>query len=71
MVDDWHSAWKWLSIQIAAIGVALQAAVLAFPSIKDWLGDTATHGVGLLILIGIVMGRIVAQDGSNGPADKA
>lgn len=62
MVRDARSAWKWLSIQIAAVGVALQAGVMAFPGLKDWLGDTATHVAGLLILFGIVAGRMIDQD---------
>lgn len=61
LVENWRTAWKWLSIQIAVLGAALQAAILAFPSIKEWLGDSAAHAVGLLILAGIVGGRLVQQ----------
>lgn len=61
LVPNWKDAWKWLSIQITAAGVALQAAILAFPDIKDWLGDTVTHCVGLLILVGIALGRLADQ----------
>lgn len=61
LVPDWRAAWRWISIQLAVVGAALQAAILAFPSLKDWLGDTAAHGVGLLILGGIIGGRLVQQ----------
>lgn len=61
LVPNWKCAWRWLSIQITAVGIALQAAVLAFPGIRDWLGDTATHAVGLLILAGIAVGRLKDQ----------
>lgn len=67
IVENWRTAWKWLSIQIAVVGVAVQGAVLAFPDLKDWLGDTATHMVGLLILFGLVGGRLVDQ---KKPEDK-
>jgi hypothetical protein len=61
IVPDWREAWKWLSIQLVALGIALQGAVLAFPDLKDWLGDTATHLVGILILAGVAMGRLKDQ----------
>lgn len=61
LVENWRNAWKWFSIQVAVVGAALQGAILAFPSIKDWLGDTASHCVGLLILAGVIGGRMVQQ----------
>lgn len=61
LVPDWRSAWRWLSIQITAVGIALQAAVLAWPDIKDWVGDAASHYIGIVILVGIAMGRLKAQ----------
>lgn len=60
-VPDWRQSWKWLSIQITALGIALQAAILAWPDIKDWIGDTASHCVGLLVLVGIALGRLKDQ----------
>lgn len=60
-VSNWRQAWKWLSIQITAVGVALQAAILAFPALKEWVGDTLSHCVGLLILVGIGIGRLKDQ----------
>ena len=61
LVINWQSAWKWASMRVAAVGIALQAAILAFPGVKDWLGDTVTHLVGLALLVGIVASRLVAQ----------
>lgn len=61
LVENWRGAWRWLSIQIAIVGAALQAAIIAFPDLKDWLGDTITHYVGLLILVGIMGGRLKDQ----------
>lgn len=61
LVENWRGAWRWLSIQIAIVGAALQAAIIAFPDLKDWLGDTITHCVGLLILLGIVGARLKDQ----------
>lgn len=69
LVPNWREAWKWLSMQITALGIALQAAILAFPDLKNWVGDMVSHCVGLLILVGIAMGRLKAQP-SVKPDDK-
>lgn len=61
LVSNWREAWKWFSVQIALVGAALQGAVLAFPSLKDWLGDTVAHVAGLVMLAGLVMARLVDQ----------
>lgn len=61
LVPNWRQAWKWFSIQIAAVGAALQATILAFPNVKDWLGDTVVHSAGLVMLFGLVAARLVDQ----------
>ncbi len=61
LLPDWRDCWKWLSIQVIAAGVALQGAVLVWPEVKDWIGDTASHLVGLLILGGAALGRLKDQ----------
>ena len=61
LVDNARQAWKWFSVQLAVVGAAIQGAILAFPSLKEWIGDTAAHLAGLAILGGIVLGRLVDQ----------
>lgn len=61
LVENWRSAWKWVSIQIAIVAAALQAAILTMPDLDKWLGDTVTHLVGLVLLLSIVLGRLVDQ----------
>lgn len=61
LVPNWKDAWKFLSIQITGIGIALQASIIAFPDVKDWLGDAVSHCVGLLILVGVALGRLKCQ----------
>lgn len=61
LVDNWRHAWKWVSIQIAIVAAALQAAILAIPDLDKWLGDAVTHWVGLVMLVSIVLGRLVDQ----------
>ena len=61
LVDNWKSAWKWVSVQIAIVAAALQASIIAIPDLDKWLGDTVTHLVGLVLLLSIVLGRLVDQ----------
>lgn len=63
LVNNWHRCLRWYSMHFIAAAGALQAAVLAFPEfMREWLPDYATHGVGLVILIGAVAGRLVDQE---------
>lgn len=61
LVENWHQAWKWVSVQIAIVAAALQAAIITVPDFDKWLGDTVTHYVGLVMLLSIVLGRLVDQ----------
>ena len=61
LVDNWKSAWKWVSVQIAIVAAALQASIIAIPDLDKWLGDAVTHLVGLVLLVSIVLGRLVDQ----------
>lgn len=65
LIPDWKSAWKWLSVQIALAAAALQGVILAFPSVHDWLGDFTSHAVGLVMIVGLVMGRLIDQGKST------
>ena len=31
LVKDWKQSWKWLSVQLAAIGATISGIVIAFP----------------------------------------
>ena len=61
MIPNWRSAWRFVSVQIAVVGAGMQGAILAFPDMKDWLGDQITHLAGLLMLVGLVAARLVQQ----------
>lgn len=61
LVDNARTAWKWLSIQLAVIGGAMQAAIMAFPTFKEWLGDELSHAAGVVMFAGIILGRLVDQ----------
>lgn len=62
LVDDWKSAWKWLSVQFVAAAGSVQLAVLAFPdTLRQYLPDRITHLVAVLLLGAAVLGRLVDQ----------
>lgn len=61
LVEDARQAWRWISVQLAVIGGAIQAAAMAFPNLKDWLGDEVIHGAGAVMFLGIILGRLVKQ----------
>ena len=62
LVDNWKSAWKWFSVQLAAAAAAVQLTVLAFPAeIKAWLPDSVTHWTALALLLAAIVGRLVDQ----------
>lgn len=69
LVENARQAWKWLSVQIAALGLAIEGAAAAIPSIKQYLSDTTLHWVGAAILVSIIGGRLIAQNGKK-PDDK-
>ena len=61
LVENWRMAWRWLSVQLAILAAAMQAAMLAFPTIKDWVSDGAAHAIGVAMITAIVLGRVIDQ----------
>lgn len=62
LLPNWKDAWKWVSVQIAALAASIQAAILIFPSIKDYLSDGVTHAVGLVLLVSLIAARLIDQN---------
>jgi hypothetical protein len=63
LVDNWKSAWRWLSVQAMTISAIVPAAWLSVPEDMraavpaDWLAYAAITLAGLGII-----GRLVKQD---------
>lgn len=57
LIDDWKRAWRLLSVQAAAVLVALELAGDYLPEIKEYLGDDYAKWVGL----GIIVARVIRQ----------
>ena len=66
-VENARSAWRWFSVQFAALGVAVEIAwryltpeqVLGIP---DWAQSTIT----VVIFLGVLLGRLIDQGGKDG-----
>jgi hypothetical protein len=67
LVENARTAWKWFSVQLAALGVAIQGLAATLPSVKDYLGDTTLHIIGGLILVSIIGARLIDQKKPDAP----
>lgn len=65
LIDDWKRAWRLLSVQVAAVLVALELAGDYLPEIKGYLGDDFGKWLGL----GIIVARIIRQTPARVDAD--
>lgn len=62
LVDNWKSAWKWLSVQLAIIASAGQLILASVPSLREWVSDDVQHIVGAVLILAIVGGRLIDQN---------
>lgn len=65
LIDDWKQAWRLLSVQAAAVLVALEVAGDYLPEIKEYLGDDYAKWIGL----GIIVARVIRQTPARVGAD--
>lgn len=77
LVKDWRKAWKWLSVQLAAIGVLITSALIIAPqavlmawamlpdALREELGDWKKQIAAAVFLMAIVA-RLIDQ----APKDK-
>ena len=62
LIDDWHQAWKWFSMQFVAAAGALQVALLSFPEVlRAYVPNNVMHIMVLVLLAAAVVGRLVDQ----------
>jgi uncharacterized membrane protein len=71
LIDDWKRAWRLLSVQVAAVLVALELAGDYLPEIKEYLGDDYAKWLGLAVIVARVVRqtptRVDADARSGGP----
>ena len=66
LVKDASKAWRWLSVQLAALGAAVSVGWLALPAdlvatVPGWAQNVVTG----LIFAGVVLGRLIDQGGND------
>lgn len=71
LIDDWKRAWRLLSVQVAAVLIALELAGDYLPEIKEYLGDDYARWMGLAVIVARVVrqtpARVGADTRSGGP----
>lgn len=66
LIDNWHKAHRMLSVQAMALAAAIQGAWPNIPDdLKAALPPTLVHWVSLALLVGGIVGRLVAQEGTK------
>lgn len=65
LIDDWKRAWRLLSVQVAAVLVALELAGDYLPEIKEYLGDDYAKWMGLAVIVA----RVIRQAPTRVDAD--
>ena len=65
LIDDWKRAWRLLSVQVAAVLVALELAGDYLPEIKEYLGDDYAKWMGLAVIVARVVRQTPARVGAD------
>lgn len=65
LIDDWKRAWRLLSVQAAAVLIALELAGDYLPEIKEYLGDDYAKWMGLAVIVA----RVIRQTPARVDAD--
>jgi hypothetical protein len=69
LVDEWKSAWKWLSVQIAALAVLAMQLYEQFPQFQQYIPDKVFHNAMSGFVALIIIGRLIQQgDNAQPPA---
>lgn len=61
LIDDWKRAWRLLSVQVAAVLIALELAGDYLPEIKEYLGDDYAKWMGLSVIVARVIRQAPAR----------
>jgi hypothetical protein len=62
LVPDWREAWKWFSMQFAALIIALPVAWMAVPEeVKAYLPDKWKPWIMVALGVCVFLGRIIDQ----------
>lgn len=68
LVDDWKRAHQWASMQLVAVGLAIQGTYMALPdAMRAELPQEYVRWSAIATFILIALGRIVKQDDAPRP----
>ena len=72
LVDDWKSAWRWISVNCMALAVVVQGAWEFLPAdLKNQLSSEWVRGIAIALLVLGILGRLIKQERKNvGDADQ-
>lgn len=65
LIDDWKRAWRLLSVQVAAVLIALELAGDYLPEIKEYLGDDYAKWMGLAVIVARIVRQTPARVGAD------
>lgn len=57
LVPDWKDAWRWLSVQLAALMAVLATAYDYLPVVRDYLPEGWVKWAALLLIAGRVLNQ--------------
>lgn len=62
LVEDAGKAWKWFSVQMAALSVIAMQLYEQVPQFQQYIPDKMFHNV-MTVMVGlIIIGRLIKQD---------
>lgn len=61
LVEDWKSAWTWLSVQIAVLLAILTTVQTQYPQVLEAL----PQGWQSVFAVAIILGRLIDQKGKG------
>lgn len=63
LIDEWRSAWKWLSIQANSVGIAISGTyAMLYDQLKENFPPKIMAAVTGGVFIAGIIGRLVSQD---------
>lgn len=65
LVEDAKHAWKWLSVQLAAVAVVAMQLYQQFPQFQAYIPDKVFHNAMSVFVALIIVGRLIQQGNSN------
>lgn len=67
LVDDWKSAWKWVSVNCMLVATALQGAWIYVPEdLRDDVPHWLISAITMFILVSGIAGRLIDQPKKKG-----